>query len=143
MNFQLFLVRWKFVATRENNFQNLNAEEKNMSKEFRINERVFLNLPTNLRAYIIAYVEDTNPYPACCEEYSEGGQISLRIADCYNEIDLDFDLSTSRRRENALHKARTLADVLTRFSAAIEAEVKAIDERTTIKQHDRAASAVH
>ena len=114
-----------------------------MSRQFHINERAFLNLPSNLRAYIIAYVEDTNAYPACCDEYTEGGDISLRIADCRNEINLYFDLSTARERENALHKAKTLAEILTRFRDAIEAEVKAIDERSALKQHGRAAAAVH
>ena len=114
-----------------------------MSRKFHLNEREFLNLPTNLRAYIIAYVEDTSPYPACCEEYRDGGQISLRIADCYNEIDLYFDLSTAREREKSLFKARKLADILTRFRDAIEAESKAIEERTAVQQHTRAVSAVH
>ena len=114
-----------------------------MSKTFHVNERAFLNLQSNLRAYIIAYVEDTSPYPACCDEYRDGGQIALRIADCYNEIDLYFDLSTARERENSLHKAKTLADILARFRDAIEVEVKAIEERVTVQQHARAASAVH
>ena len=114
-----------------------------MSKQFHVNERAFLNMPTNLRAYIIAYVEDTSPYPACCDEYRDGGQISLRIADCFNEIDLYFDLSTARERENSLHKAKTLADILMQFRDAIEAESKAIEERVTVQQHARAASAIH
>jgi len=114
-----------------------------MSRKFHVNERAFLNLPSNLRAYIIAYVEDTSPYPACCDQYREGGEISLRLADCYNEIDLYFDLSTARERENSLHKAKTLAEILNRFREAIETEVKAIEERTAIQQHTRAASAVH
>ncbi len=114
-----------------------------MSKTFHVNERAFLNLPTNLRAYIIAHVEDTAPYPACCDEYREGGQISLRIADCYNEIDLYFDLSTARERENSRHKAKTLACILAQFRDAIEAEAKAIEERLTVQQHTRAATAVH
>ena len=121
----------------------MNIEEKKMSKKFHVNERAFLNLHTDLRAYIIAYVEDTNPYPACCEEYRHGGDISHRIADCFNEIDLYFDLATARGRENSLHKARMLADILGRFSDAIESEVKAIEERTTVQQHERAAAAVH
>jgi hypothetical protein len=121
----------------------LKIEEKKMSKTFRINERAFLNVFSNLRAYVIAYVEDTNPYPACCEEYREGGEISLRIADCYKEIDLYFDLSTARERENSLHKAQKLADIITRFRDAIEAEAKAIEGRETIQQHTRAAAAVH
>ena len=114
-----------------------------MSKKFHINERVFLNLPTDLRAYIIAFVEDTSPYPACCEEYRDGGYISLRIADCFNEIDLYFDLSTARERENSIHKAKTLAEILSRFRDAIEAEAKSIEDRTAVQQHARAISAVH
>ena len=114
-----------------------------MNKKFHLNERAFLNLPTDLRAYIIAYVEDTSPYPACCREYRDGGQLALRIADCYNEIELYFDLSNERERENSLHKAQKLADILTRFRDAIEAEIKAIEERTALQQHARAAAAVH
>ena len=114
-----------------------------MSKTFHVNERAFLNLQSNLRAYIIAYVEDTSPYPACCDEYRDGGQIALRIADCYNEIDLYFDLSTPRERENSLHKAQTLADVLSRFKEAIEAEAKAIEDRATVTHNKRAMAAVH
>ena len=114
-----------------------------MSRKFHVNERAFLNLQSNLRAYIIAYVEDTSPYPACCDQYRDGGQMSLRIADCHDEIDLYFDLSTKRERENSLHKARTLADILTRFREAIEAEAKAIEERATVQQHARASAAVH
>lgn len=114
-----------------------------MDRKFHVNERSFLNLPSDLRAYIIAYVEDSSVYPACRDEYREGGDISLRIADCYNEIDLYFDLSTARERENALFKARTLAEILTRFREAIETEVKAIEDRATLQQHARAAAAVH
>jgi hypothetical protein len=114
-----------------------------MSKKFHVNERAFLNLFSNLRAYVIAYVEDTSPYPACCEEYRGGGEISLRIADCYKEIDLYFDLSTARERENSMHKAKQLADILARFRDAVEAEAKSIEERTTVQQHTRAAAAVH
>ncbi len=68
--------------------------------------------------------------------------MSLRIADCHDEIALYFDLSTARERENSLYKARTLADILARFRDAIEAEAKAIEERMTIQQHARAAAAV-
>ena len=114
-----------------------------MNKKFHVNERAFLNLQSNLRAYIIAYVEDTSPYPACCDEYREGGQISLRISDCYNEIDLYFDLSSARERENSLYKIKTLAETLARFREAIETEITSIEERTAALQHLRAAAAVH
>ena len=114
-----------------------------MSKKFHVNRRAFLNLQSNLRAYIIAFIEDTSPYPACCDEYREGGMISLRIADCYNEIDLYFDLSNARERENSLYKSRTLAEILTQFQKAIEEEVKAIEDREVLQQHASAACAVH
>jgi hypothetical protein len=126
-----------------NIFRHFICEEKAMSKKFHVNQRAFLNLQSNLRAYIIAYVEDTSPYPACFDEYRQGGQISLRIADCYNEIDLYFDLSTARERENSLYKVKTLADTLSQFREAIEAEIKAIEARTAAQQHSRAAAAVH
>lgn len=114
-----------------------------MNRKFHVNEREFLNLRSDLRAYIIAYVEDTSPYPACCDEYREGGMISLRIADCHDEIDLYFDLSSARRRENSLYKAKQLAEILVRFREAIEAEARAIEERAAIQPHLRASSAVH
>jgi hypothetical protein len=114
-----------------------------MGKVFHMNERQFLNLPTNLRAYIIAFVEDSSPYPASCDQYREGGQIELRLADCYNEIDLYFDLSNARERRNSLHKAKTLAEILSRFHSAIETEVNAIEERETLKLHARAAASIH
>ena len=108
-----------------------------------MNERSFLNLPTNLRAYIIAFVEDSSTYNAGQDEYREGGRIELRIADCHSEIELYFDLSTKRERENAVFKAKTLAEILGKFKDAIETEVKAIEQREALKQHARAAIAVH
>ena len=114
-----------------------------MSRKYHMNERAFLNLPTNLRAYIIAFVEDSSTYTAAHDQYRDGGWIELRIADCNSEIDLYFDLSTKNRRENALYKAKTLAEVLAKFKDAVEIEVKAIEEREALKQHARAKIAVH
>jgi hypothetical protein len=114
-----------------------------MAKKFHVREREFLNLYTNLRAYIIACVEDSGPYPACCDQYRDGAEVELRLADCYNEIEMYFDLSSPAERANSLHKAKTLADVLARFHAAIETEIKAIEEREALRQHARAAAAIH
>lgn len=114
-----------------------------MSRKFHVNERAFLNVRANLRAYVIAYVEDTSVYPAHRDEFRGGGLISLRIADCHDEIELDFDLSDERARANSLYKARKLAEVLDQFRAAIEAEAEAIEQRTTTPQHARALAAIH
>jgi len=114
-----------------------------MSKKYHVQRREFLNTFTNWRAYVIAMVEDTSDAPMCCDEHREAGLIHFEIASCHDEIELHFSLATAADRENSLHKARTLADVVTAFRDAIEKEVAIINERESIQQHTRAAAAVH
>jgi hypothetical protein len=86
----------------------------------RIDEHNLLNLPGHHGdASIRVFVEDTSgrfwrtpPQP----------KIRLEIADCVNEINLEFEVDTAERRTNALHKVDTLIDTLTRFRAALVAE---------------------
>ena len=115
-----------------------------MSKKYHVRERAFLNLNAELRAYVIAIVEDAREKHVCCsnsdDEYSE---ISLRIADCSKEIELYFDLETVEERENSLYKIRTLAEVINSFKRAIEIEVEVINARQSIPRHSRVSSAVH
>jgi hypothetical protein len=114
-----------------------------MSKKYHFRERMFLNINPEMRAYVIAVVENTSDFPACCEEYRKGGEIILEIASCYDEINLHFDMATEADRENSLFKATKLAEIANAFREAIEREVKGLNERTIIHQHARAASAVH
>lgn len=114
-----------------------------MNKKYHVRERVFLNLKPEMRAYVIAVVEDTRDLPSCCEEHRKGGEIVFEMASCYDEINLHFDLSTAADRENSLYKATKLAEVVIAFREAIENEVAAIDERASIQQHMRASAAVH
>jgi hypothetical protein len=114
-----------------------------MSKKYHIRERTFLNLKPEMRAYVIAVVEDTSELNPCCEGHSKGGEIIFEIASCYDEIYLHFDMSTTAERENSLHKATRLAEVANAFRQAVENEVRVMEERSSIGQHTRAAAAVH
>jgi hypothetical protein len=114
-----------------------------MSKKYHYRERAFLNINPEMRAYVIAVVEDTGNFPDCCEQFRKGGEIVFEIASCYDEINLHFEMATESDRENSLYKATKLAEVANAFREAIEREVKALDERTSVQQHTRAVAAVH
>ena len=56
----------------------------------------------------------------------------LEIADCTNQIRLEFDVETPGGRENSLFKIATLIGALERFAAGLvtEAELRIQRERT-------------
>ncbi|HMO82196.1 MAG TPA: hypothetical protein PKD24_15570 [Pyrinomonadaceae bacterium] len=116
-----------------------------MSKKYHLRRREFLNLEPSLRAYIIAAVEDEREKNAGAKKDDKDNfvDISLRIADCYNEISLYFDLNTADERENSLYKIRTLAEVICEFKRAIELEIEVINAREAIPRHERVSAAVH
>lgn len=114
-----------------------------MSKKYHVERREFLNKFSNLRAYIIAIVEDAREKHICCKDSDDWHEISLRIADCSREIDLYFDLSSVDERENSLYKIRTLVEVMTEFKEAIEREVEVINARENVPRLARVSAAVH
>ncbi|MBK9162388.1 MAG: hypothetical protein IPM21_00440 [Acidobacteria bacterium] len=114
-----------------------------MHKKYHIQRREFLNLRTDMRAYIIAVVEDAREKHVCCKGSDDYNEIALRIADCSQEIELYFDLETFEDRQNSLHKVRLLAEVINEFRSAIEREIEVINARDSVHRHTRAASAVH
>ena len=117
-----------------------------MSKKYHLKRREFLNLDAELRAYIIAVVEDARDRHLerkASDEDDDYADISLRIADCSREISLYFYLDTVEERENSLHKIRILAEVIGEFRRAIEREVEVINAQQSIPKHARAATAVH
>jgi hypothetical protein len=97
----------------------------------RVDERTLLNRPTfDGGAHVRAFVENTSnrklrrlPSP----------RLTLRIADCVNEINLEFSVDTTELRENSLYKIETLIAALERFRAglAAEAEVRSLRERSS------------
>ena len=114
-----------------------------MSKKYHVQRREFLNIHPTWRAYIIATVEDTSETASCCEEHRSGSEVFFELASCSEEIELHFSLATADDRENSLHKARKLAEVVNTFRDAIEKEIGIINERQATQQHARAASTVH
>lgn len=124
-------------------FSNLFYEEKKMSKKYHVQERTFLNLKTEMRAYIIGVIEDTREIPNVDEDDWKWGQIELKLADCNREVSFDFDLSTSEDRENSLYKIRKIAEVINAVHQAIEIEAESINERQSFIPLAKAAGTVH
>ena len=114
-----------------------------MSKKYHVQQREFLNIFPSWRAYVIAIVEDTSDVPSCCEEHRDGSEVHFELASCHSDLELHFSLATSVDRENSLHKANKLAEVVNAFRDAIEKEIGIINERQLSAQHARTASAVH
>jgi hypothetical protein len=114
-----------------------------MSKKYHVQERTFLNLHMELRAYIIAVVEDTREIPNINEDDWKWGQIELKLADCNREISLDFDLSTADGRENSLYKIGKIAEVINAFHEALKIEAESITERQSFTPNVKAMTAVH
>ena len=100
----------------------------------RVDERTLLNRPEfDGGAYVRVFVEDTSnrrvrrrrlPLP----------RLKLRIADCVNEVNLEFSVESAELRENSLHTLETLVGALERFRVglAAEAELRASRERSRV-----------
>lgn len=114
-----------------------------MSKKYHVQRREFLNIYPTWRAYIMATVEDTSGQSVCCSEHNRVGEVHFELASCHDEIELHFSLDTVEDRENSLHKANKLVEVMNAFRDAIEKEIGIINERHATQQHTRAASAVY
>lgn len=114
-----------------------------MSKKYHIRDRSFLNRDPEMRAYIMALVEDTRDIAQCFEDDWRWGEIELKLADCFDEVSFEFDLSTSADRENSLYKARKIAEFVNAFVAALELEAADIEAREAVKPLYKALAAVH
>ena len=95
----------------------------------RVDERIVLNLPEfDGGAHVRVLVEDTSAQRARRPRISSP-QLKLRIADCTNEIHLEFSVESAEARANSLHKINTLIASLERFRAGLEAETALRVER--------------
>ena len=88
----------------------------------RVDERTLLNLPAfDGGAHVRVYVEDTSNRK---RRRLPAPRLKLRIADCVNEINLEFSVESADQRENSLHKIETLIAALERFRAGLAAEAE-------------------
>ena len=94
----------------------------------RVDERVVLNRPAfDGGAHVRAFVEDTSNQNLRRRRLPSP-QLKLQIADCVNQINLEFSVDSAELRANSLHKIQTLIAVLERFhfGLAAEAELRAL-----------------
>ena len=90
---------------------------------------MLLNLPEfDGGAHIRVLVEDTSAH-RLRRRRLPSPRLKLRIADCENEIHLEFAVDSPDLRENSLHKIDTLIAALERFRAGLEAEAALRVER--------------
>jgi hypothetical protein len=114
-----------------------------MSKKYHVRERAFLNKKMDMRAYIFGIVEDTRDVADCFEDGWKWGEIELKLADCFDEVSFEFNLSTKEERENSLFKIQKIAEVVSAVREAIEIEAESNEARDAIKPLLRAMTAVH
>ena len=109
-----------------------------MSKKYHVRERSFLNLQTDMRAYVIGVVEDTREIPNANDQEWKSGMIQLELADCHDDVSYAFDLSTPEGRENSLFKIRKMAEVINAVRSAIETEAASIESRQSFTPAEQA-----
>ena len=114
-----------------------------MSKKYHVQERAFLNKKPEMRAYIMAVVEDTRDINQAFEDEWKWGEIELKLADCFDEVSYEFDLSDPVERENSLYKIRKIAKVVIAVRDALEIEANDIDAREAVKPLYDAMTAIH
>jgi hypothetical protein len=96
----------------------------------RVDERTLLNRPAfDGGAHVRVYVEDTSNRKLRRRRLPSP-RLKLRIADCVNEINLEFSVDTAELRENSLYKIETLIAALEQFRSGLtaEAELRALRE---------------
>jgi hypothetical protein len=106
------------------------------SSTARVDERTLLNLPDfDGGAYVRVFVEDTSNRKRRRLQPLPSPRLKLRIADCVNEIRLEFSVDSPEWRENSLHKIRTLVASLERFRVGLEAEAELRVQRERTPVH--------
>lgn len=100
----------------------------------RVDERTPLNRPElDGGAFVRVYVEDTSGWKRRrFRSAPPSPRLRLRIADCVNEIALEFAVDSDELRENSLFKIDTLLAALGRFREGLAAEAALYAERERI-----------
>jgi hypothetical protein len=90
----------------------------------RVDEKTLLNRRKfDGGAYVRVLVEDTSAHRVRRHRLPSP-RLKLRIADCENEVHLEFSVDSPDIRENSLHKIETLIASLERFRSGLEAEAE-------------------
>jgi hypothetical protein len=96
----------------------------------RVDERTRLNLPGLYgEAYVRVFVEDTSRRKLRLRRVPPQPRLKLRIADCVNVINLEFDVGSAELRQNSLFKINTLLNALHRFRDGLVAEAELFEQR--------------
>jgi hypothetical protein len=94
------------------------------SRGARVDARVRLNLPEfDGGAHVRVFVQDTRAH-CIRRRHLPSPRLTLRIADCANQIHLEFSVDSHEQRENSLHKIETLCQALEHFRAGLQAEAE-------------------
>ena len=94
----------------------------------RVDEQTLLNRPAFCGgAFVRVFVEDTSRKRV--RRRPPSPRLRLRIADCTNQINLEFAVDSPAVRENSLHKIDTLLAVLHRFRDGLADEAALYAER--------------
>ena len=94
----------------------------------RVDERALLNHPAfDGGAHVRVYVEDTSNRK---RHRLPSPRLKLRVADCVNQVNLEFSVDTAELRENSLYKIETLIAALEQFRSGLtaEADLRALRE---------------
>ena len=90
----------------------------------RVDECTLLNKPIfDGGAHVHVFVEDTSKR-TIRRRRLPSPRLKLRIADCINEINLEFSVDSAEARENSLYKIETLIAALDRFRTGLAAEAE-------------------
>ena len=92
----------------------------------RVDERTPLNRPEfDGGASVRVFVGDTSSWTSRRgRRQPPSPELVLTIADCVNEVHLEFSVDTAELRENSLYKIDTLIAALARFRSGLAAEAE-------------------
>lgn len=99
--------------------------------------RALLNLPGHhTTAAIVAEIENTSRWPEGksregrdLDRYNAQPEITCRITDCDNAVNIEFDVDTPNSVENSLHKIDTMIAALRAMRRGIVAEAPRAQKR--------------
>ena len=101
-----------------------------VTEQYHVRRREFLNEDADLPAFIIGIVEDTTHFPDDDPGRSwENGTVSLDLADCYRRVSFDFHMWDAPARANSLRKISLIAEVVNSVRDAIAREVESLNAR--------------